>query len=81
MWAHPGLEGKLVLDARYELLTGAEVKRLVLFSLGTGVDTPLGRPTVYVLDPATEDDAIAALRPHVRVLYETDHVFVAEVRH
>ena len=80
MWAHPGLEGKLVLDARYELLTGAEVKRLVLFSLGTGVDTPLGRPTVYVLDPGTEDHTIAALRRHVRVLYETDHVFVAVAR-
>jgi hypothetical protein len=69
-----------VLDARYELLTGEEVKQLVLFSLGTGVDTPLGRPTVYVLDPGTEDHAIAALRRHVRVLYETDHVFIAVVR-
>jgi hypothetical protein len=80
MWAHPDLEGKLVLDARYELLRGAEVKRLALFSLGAGVDMPLGRPTVYVLDPGTDEHAIAALRPHLRVLYDTDHVFVADVR-
>jgi hypothetical protein len=81
MWEHPGLQGKLVLDARYELLTAADVKRLVLFSAGSGVDVPLGNPTVYVLDPATDDHAIAALRPHVHVLYDTDHVFVADVQH
>jgi hypothetical protein len=78
MWAHPDLEGKLVLDARYELLTSDEIKRLVLFGFGTGVDRPLGQPAVYVLDPATDDHAIAALRRHVRVVYDTDRVFVAQ---
>ena len=80
MWAHPNLEGKLVLDARYELLTVGELRRLVLFGLGTGVDVPLGRPTVYVLDPGTDEHAIAALRPDVHVLYDSDHAFVARVR-
>jgi hypothetical protein len=77
MWAHPELEGKVVFDARYELLTNDEVKRLVLFGLGTGVDAPLDRPTMYVLDPSTDERAIDALRPHVHVLYDTDRVFVA----
>jgi hypothetical protein len=80
MWAHPNLEGKLVLDARYELLTAGELRRFVLFGLGTGVEVPLGRPTVYVLDPGTDEHAIAALRPHVHVLYDSDHAFVADVR-
>jgi hypothetical protein len=80
MWTRPDLEGKIVLDARYELLKSEEVKRLVLFGLGSGVDIPLGHPSVYVLDPGTDDHAIAALRPHVHVLYDTDHVFVADVR-
>jgi hypothetical protein len=78
LWTHPELEGKVVLDARYELLTSEEVKRLVLFGLGSGVGAPLGRPTVYVLDPSTEDHAIAALRQHVRVLYDGDRVFIAQ---
>jgi hypothetical protein len=77
LWTYPGLEGKVVFDARYELLTSSEVKRLTLFSAGSGVDVPLGQPTVYVLDPATDEHAIAALRPHVRVVYDTDQVFVA----
>jgi hypothetical protein len=81
MWARPDLEGKIVLDARYELLKTEEVKRLVLFGLGSGVDIPLGHPSVYVLDPGTDDHAITALRPHVHVLYDTDHVFVADVHH
>jgi hypothetical protein len=78
IWKHPDLAGKVVLDARYELLSGAEIKRLTLFAAGSGVDTPLGSPTVYVLDPATDKHAVAALRPHVHVVYDTDDVFVAD---
>jgi hypothetical protein len=78
MWEHPDLQGKVVLDARYELLTGSEVKRLTLFSVGSGVDAPVGNPSVYVLDPNTDKHAIAALRPNVRVVYDTDLVFVAD---
>ena len=61
------------------LYDGPPVDNLTIL-LGTGVDTPLGSPTVYVLDPATDEHAIAALRPHVRVVYDTDHVFVADAR-
>lgn len=80
MWSDAGLEGKVIFDARYELLKTAEVRRFTLFSLGTGVDAPLGRPTVYVLDPLTDEHAIAALRPHVSVMYDTPDVFVARPR-
>ncbi len=61
--------------------SGDEIRRLVLFGAGSGTDRPLGRPSIYVLDPTTEQHAITALRPRVRVVYDTDRVFVAEVLH
>lgn len=77
LWTHPELTGKVVFDVRYELLEGAEVKRLVLFDAGSQVNAPLGRPLVYVLDPHLERDAVRGLRPDVRTVYKTDHAVVA----
>jgi hypothetical protein len=77
MWLHPELAGRLVFDVRYELLEASEVKRLVLFDAGSGVDRPLGAPSVYLLDPESEQNAVDALRSDVRIVYETDRAVVA----
>lgn len=80
LWAHPELAGKVVFDVRYELLKSSEVKRLVLFDNGSQVDTPLGRPVAYILDPDIEKDAVKGLRPDVRTVYNTEHAVVAVAR-
>jgi hypothetical protein len=81
LWNHPELEGRIVFDARYELLHSSEVKRLVLFSGGSGLDTPLGTPRVYVLDPRSDKQAIEGLHKAVRIVYKTDTALVAVSRH
>jgi hypothetical protein len=80
LWAHPSLAGRVVFDVRYELLHADEVKRLVLFDAGSGVYRPVGAPVAYVLDPEAEKQAVSALRPDVRAVYDTDHAFVAVAR-
>jgi hypothetical protein len=80
LWLHPELAGKVVFDVRYELLSAAEVKRLVLFDAGSQTDAPLGHPVAYVLDPDVEKDAVRGLRSDVRTVYKTDQAVVAVVR-
>jgi hypothetical protein len=80
LWAQPQLAGKVVFDVRYELLHASEVKRLALFDAGGRLDTPLGRPVAYLLDPTVENDALKGLRPVVRTVYKTDHAVVAVER-
>jgi hypothetical protein len=80
LWRHPELAGRVVFDVRYELLRRSEVKRLVLFDAGSGIDKPLGKPGVFVLDPDVEKQAVTGLRPDVRTVYNTDHVVVAVKR-
>jgi hypothetical protein len=77
LWTQPQLAGKVVFDVRYELLHTSEVKRVALFDAGSQVDSSLGRPVAYVLDPDVEKDAVNALRPTVRIVYKTDHAVVA----
>ena len=80
LWADPELTRRVVFDVRYELLHASEVKRVVLFDNGSGVDQPLGRPTVFVLDPIAEKQAVRGLGADVRVVYKTDEALVARVR-
>jgi hypothetical protein len=80
LWSHPELVGRVVFDVRYELLHASEVRRLTLFDAGSGVDTPLGAPSVYVLDPEVQDQALAGLKADVRIIYKTDRVVVAVPR-
>lgn len=80
LWRHPELAGRVVFDVRYELLHRSEVKRLVLFDAGSGLDRPLGSPRVFVLDPDVESRAVKGLRPGVRTVYKTDHAVVAVTR-
>jgi hypothetical protein len=80
LWEHPDLSGRVVLDARYELLHPSEVKRVVLFSAGSGLNSPLGRPRVYVLDRNSDQSAIEGLRGAVRIVYKTDQTLVAVSR-
>jgi hypothetical protein len=80
LWRHPELAGRVVFDVRYELLRRSEVKRLVLFDAGSGIDRPLGSPKVFVLDPDVDSRAVKGLRPDVRTVYKTDHAVVAVSR-
>lgn len=80
LWMHPELRGRVAFDIRYELLRGSELKRLILFSNGSGLDRPLGRPRVYVLDPHTDKQAVRGLRGAVRIVYETEDALVAVSR-
>jgi hypothetical protein len=77
LWTHPELDGRIAVDLRYELLTAPEVKRLVLFDNGSGLDEPLVDARVFILDPLTEGEALKGLRPDVRTAYETAHTLVA----
>jgi hypothetical protein len=79
LWTHPNLSRHLVFDVRYELLRTAELRRLALFDVGS-TSRPLGRPSVYVLDPQNEREAIKAIRPDVRIVYDTPQAVVAVVR-
>jgi hypothetical protein len=81
LWERPDLAGRVVFDVRYELLHPAEVKRIVLFDLGSGLDDPLGAPGVYILDPMRVHHAVDGLRPDVRTVYKTDHAVVAVANH
>jgi hypothetical protein len=80
LWRHPELAGRVVFDVRSELLNATELKRLVFFDAGSGLDRPLGGPRVYVLDPKSQDDAVAGLRGNVRTVYETERALVAVSR-
>jgi len=80
LWMHPQLAGKVVFDVRYELLHESEVKRLALFDAGSRLESPLGRPVIYLLDPIVEKDAVKGLQPDVRTVYNTDHAVVAVAR-
>jgi hypothetical protein len=77
LWSQPRLAGHVVFDVRYELLHPSEVKRLVLFDAGSGLERPLRRSAVFVLDPDVENRAVSGLRPDVRVLYDTKRAVVA----
>jgi hypothetical protein len=79
LWTHPNLSHRLVFDVRYELLRTSELRRLALFDVGS-TTRPLGRPSVYLLDPENEKEAIAALRPDVRIVYDTPQAVVAVLR-
>jgi hypothetical protein len=77
LWERPDLAGRVAFDVRYELLHASEVRQIVLFDLGSGVDRPLTQPGVFVLDPKRLRHAVDGLRPTVRTVYKTDHAMVA----
>jgi hypothetical protein len=80
LWTHPSLTRHLAFDVRYELLRPSELRRLALFDVGSDTQRALAHPSVYILDPENEDQAIAALRPDVRIVYETPQAVVAVAR-
>jgi hypothetical protein len=77
LWERPELAGRVAFDVRYELLRAREVRQIVLFDLGSGVDRPLAKPDVFLLDPKRLRNALDGLRPTVRTVYKTDHAMVA----
>jgi hypothetical protein len=77
LWTEPSLVGRVAFDVRYELLESSEVKRLVLFDAGSGLDNPLQGSRVFVLDPQVEKHAVSGLNGDVRIVYDTDRAVVA----
>ena len=80
LWRHPELAGRLLFDARYELLTSDEIERNALFRVGAGTDSALRRSSIVVLDPDTDDRAIAAIKPKTSPVFDNGHVLVAVER-
>jgi hypothetical protein len=77
LWQDPRLEGRLAFDARVELLSAAQVKRMVVFSA-----TPLLIPQVrrryaiLVVSKTNEPDAYRTLRRDGPVVYDNGNVLV-----
>lgn len=74
LFEDPALAGRVAFDIRYELLTQAELGRIVTFRLEQGIgwqDIALGYK-ILVLDPRSDGTAIKLIehRPGARVLYD-----------
>jgi hypothetical protein len=80
LWRHPELSGRLLSDARYELLTSKEIERNALFRFGALTDATLARSDILLLDPSTDDRAIRAIHARVRPLFEAPRAYVAVER-
>lgn len=76
LWRRPELAGRVEFDARYELLSAAEIERNALFRVGAGTTRALGRDAIFVLDPQTDRRAIGAITPRVRRVFGSSRVFV-----
>lgn len=78
LWENPELAGRLAFDARVELLSEPQVKRLAVFSA-----TPLLVPQVrrryriLVVDRTDDADAYRLLRRQGRVIYDNGELLVA----
>jgi hypothetical protein len=80
IFEEPALEGRIVYDIRYELLTGAELDRIVDFRVEKGPDwqrAALAYP-LLVLDPAGDAGAVRWFehRRGTAVLYKSSSVVV-----
>jgi MFS family permease len=80
LWRHPELAGRLLWDARYELLTSKEIERNALFRFGASTDVTLARSEIFLLDPSTDRRAIAAIGARVRPTFRAHRVYVAVER-
>jgi hypothetical protein len=64
LWRHPELRGRIAYDARFELLTGAQLRAIVRFKseIGDGWRAAARGYDVLVLDAAHARDALRGLR-------------------
>lgn len=77
LWEDPGLEGRVAYDARVELLTGAQVKRMAIFS-ATALLVPQVSKSydIVVVAKTTDPDAYRALRART-VAYDDGNILVS----
>jgi hypothetical protein len=77
MWRDPRLQGRVAFDARVELLSSAQVKRMAVFS-ATGLMVPQVREHygIIVVSKKTDPDAYRLLRREARVAYDDGNVLV-----
>jgi hypothetical protein len=77
LWEDPGLEGRMAFDARVELLTAAEVKRLVVFSATTLLIPQVRRRyDILAVSRTNEPDTYRALRRQGPVVYDNGDLLV-----
>jgi hypothetical protein len=77
LWEDPRLEGRVAFDARVELLSEAQVKRMTVFS-ATALLVPQVRRRypIIVVSKGNDPDAYRALRRQGRVIYDDGKVLV-----
>ena len=77
LWEDPQLEGRMAFDARVELLTEAQVKRMTVFS-ATALLVPQirRRYPILVVSKSNEPDAYRVLRREGPVLFDDGNVLV-----
>jgi hypothetical protein len=77
LWEDPQLEGRIAFDARVELLTEAQVKRMTVFSATSLLARQvLRRYAIVVASKGNEPDAYRALRREGPVVYDDGNVLV-----
>jgi hypothetical protein len=78
MWSDPKLQGRVAFDARVELLSSAQVKRMAVFS-ATGLALPQVRKHygIIVVSKNNDPDAYFLLRRSGAVVYDDGNVLVA----
>jgi hypothetical protein len=77
LWQDPGLGGRMAFDARVELLSEAQVKRMTVFS-ATALLVPQVRHryAIVVVSKSNEPDAYRVLRREGPVVYDDGNVLV-----
>jgi hypothetical protein len=78
LWKVPALKGRVAFDARFELLSAAQLRSVARFRQRIPRLAAAAGYRVLVLDPATEDPAIRAVlrEPGSGVLYRDPYVAV-----
>jgi len=77
LWEDPQLEGRMAFDARVELLTSAQVKRMTVFSATSLLVRQVRRRyAIVVVSKGNEPDAYRVLRREGPVVYDDGKVLV-----
>jgi len=83
LWSRPALAGRVAFDARFELLSRAQIQRIAEFQARAGNWLPTARGyRVFVLDPRTDHALEQALRRALpaRVVFSSPQVVVLRRR-
>jgi hypothetical protein len=77
LWEDPALAGRLVYDARFEVLDRSELASIALFrARATGLQATIRRHEILVLDPVTDQRVIEALGSSAPLVYEDKSVVI-----